>query len=153
MGIQGVIGDVRSTVGQRISSFLDMAWGAVSGLATNIGSFVANIWDGGFAGVSNFEQLKTAITNYSNNVKEIVDTYDTSADLESTFKGQAGTAMTEFITSTKSLLDAYVKLVEKWNVELDDAYQKYQEGDTNLAESVTSDAEDVASAAEKVEIG
>ncbi len=153
MGIQSVIGDVKSTVGQRISSFLDAAWGAVSGLAGNIGTFVANIWSGGFAGVSNFDALKTAVTTYANNVQEIVDTYDTSADLEQTFKGQAGTAMTEFITSTKSLLDAYVKLVEKWNTELDDAYEKYKSGDTSLSEAVSSDAEDVAQAASKVEIG
>lgn len=153
MGIQGIIGDVKSTVGQRISAFLDQAWAAVSGIASNIGSFVANVWDGGFAGVSNFENLKAAVTKYSKGVKEIVDDYQVDADLGQTFKGAAGTAMTEFITSTKSLLDAYVKLVEKWNLELDDAYQKYTEGDTNLSETVTQDAEDVAAAAETVEIG
>lgn len=153
MGIQSLIGDIRSTVGQNIRSFLDSAWGAVNGLSSGIGTFVANVFDGGFAGVSDFGALKTAITNYSNQVQEIVNTYDVNADLEQTFKGKAGEEMTTFISSTKSLLDAYVKLVEKWNTELDDAYEKYQQGDTSLQSNVSSDAQAVEQAAQKVNIG
>lgn len=153
MGIQSIIGDIKSTVGQNIKSFLDSAWGAVNGLAGNIGSFIANVYGGGFAGVSDFGALKTAITNYSNQVQEIVDTYDVNADLEQTFKGKAGEEMTTFIASTKSLLDAYVKLVEKWNTELDDAYEKYQQGDTSLQSNVSSDAQQVEQAAQNVNIG
>lgn len=153
MGIQSIIGDIKSTVGQNIKSFLESAWGAVNGIASNIGTFVANVYGGGFAGVSDFGALKTAITNYSNNVQEIVNTYDVNADLEQTFKGKAGEEMRTFITSTKSLLDAYVKLVEKWNTELDDAYEKYQQGDTSLQSNVSSDAQAVEQAAQNVNIG
>ena len=153
MGLQSFIGDVKSTVGQNIKSFLDTAWGAVSGISNQIGSFVANIWDGGFAGVSNFENLKTAVTTYSKNVQDIVDQYDMNSDLTQTFKGTAGDTMTEFVTATKSLLDAYVKLVEKWNTELDDAYAKYQAGDTSLSQAVNSDAQAVTQAASNVDIG
>ena len=153
MGIQSIIGDVKSTVGQRISSFLDQAWAAASGIADTVGTFVANIWSGGFAGVSDFEALKRAIREYSKGVQEIVDNYKTDADLGVTFKGDAATAMTEFITSTKELLMAYVKLVEKWESELDDIYTKYQEGDKNLSQSVNQDSESVLAASKKVDIG
>ena len=153
MGLQSLIGDVKSTVGNNIKSFLESAWGAVSGLSSNIGSFVANIWGGGFAGVSNFDALKTAVTNYANKVQEIIDEYDTSADLEQTFQGKAGEEMTTFITATKSLLDAYVRLVNKWNDELDDAYAKYQAGDQTLQSNVASDAQAVEQAAQNVSIG
>ena len=153
MGLQALIGDVKSTVGNNIKSFLESAWGAVSGISANIGSFVANVWSGGFAGVSNFEALKTAITNYANKVQEIIDEYDTKADLEQTFKGKAGEEMTTFIAATKSLLDAYVKLVTKWKEELDDAYEKYQQGDTSLQSNVASDAQAVEQAAQNVSIG
>ena len=142
MGIQSIIGDIKSTVGQKVKSFLDSAWG-----------FVANIWSGGFAGVSDFGELKSAITTYSNNVQDIINQYNTQADLEATFKGKAGTEMTEFVKATKSLLDAYVKLVEKWNGELDGYYEKYQAGDTTLSSNVQSDAQAVEQAAQKVDIG
>ena len=153
MGIQSIIGDVKSTVGNKIKSFLDTAWGAVSGLSNNIGTFVANVWGGGFAGVSDFGALKGAVTSYSNNVQEIINQYDTKADLETTFKGKAGEEMTTFVVATKSLLDAYVKLVEKWNNELDEYYERYQQGDTTLQANVASDAQAVEQAAQKVDIG
>ncbi len=153
MGIQSIIGDIKSTVGQKVKSFLDSAWGAVSGIADRVGTFVANVWSGGFAGVSDFGELKSAITTYSNNVQDIINQYNAQADLDSTFKGKAGTEMTEFVKSTKSLLDAYVKLVEKWNGELDGYYEKYQSGDTTLSSNVQSDAQAVEQAAQKVDIG
>ena len=76
MGIQSIIGDIKSTVGQKVKSFLDSAWGAVSGIADRVGTFVANIWSGGFAGVSDFGELKSAITTYSNNVQDIINQYN-----------------------------------------------------------------------------
>ena len=48
MGIQNFIGDITSNVGQSIQGFLDSAWSAVSGIGERVGTFVANIWDGGF---------------------------------------------------------------------------------------------------------
>lgn len=153
MGIQSIIGDVSSAIGNNVQGFLDGAWSAVHGIADNIGSFVANIWSGGFAGVSNYDQLKSAVSSYSNDVKSIVDNYNMDADLEQTFKGEAGTTLKEFVTATKSLLDAYVALVEKWNTELDTYYEKYQGGDTSLSQNVSSDAQQVEQAAQNVNIG
>lgn len=153
MSLQSLIGDVKTSVGQNINSFLDNAWSAVNGTADKIGTYVANIWDGGFAGVSNFEELKSAISEYSKNVQTIVDEYDASADLDQTFKGVAAGALPEFIAATKSLLDAYAKLVEKWNVELDEAFEKYTSGDQTLSQNVSQDAQQVQSAAQNVDIG
>lgn len=153
MGIQSLIGDVASTFGNTFTNVLEGAWGAVSGIASGIGTFVANIWDGGFAGVSNFDGLKTAVTNYSKGVQDIVATYDANADLDVTFKGKAAEELRNFVKATKSLLQAYVKLVEKWNTELDEAYTKYQSGDTTLQSNVQSDAQAVEQAAQNLDIG
>jgi gas vesicle protein len=153
MGIQSIIGDVKSSVGNQINSFLEEAWGAVSGLKDQVGTYVSNIWSGGFAGVSNFEELKSAIDTYSADVDEIIEKYDASADLSVTFQGKAGEELTEFVNSTKSLLMAYGQLVKKWKDELNDAYEKYQSGDTTLSSNVSQDAQDVAAAAQKVDIG
>lgn len=153
MSLQSIVGDVKSSVGQNIQSFLEQAWSAASGIADQVGTFTANIWSGGFAGVSNFAELKSAITSYSNNVQSLIDEYDSHADLEATFKGQAGEAMNEFITATKSLLDAYARLVEKWNSELDEYYENYTSGDTSLQASVASDTQSVQSAAQNIDLG
>lgn len=153
MGIQGIIGDVSSSIGNKISSFLENAWNAVSGITAGIGTFVADVWDGGFVGVKDFEALKAAITDYSAKTQTVIDEYNINADLETALKGEAATALQEFVVSTKSLLDAYVKLVEKWNVELDEYMKNYEEGDLNLSSNVSEDAQSVAQAAENIDIG
>lgn len=106
-----------------------------------------------FAGVSNFENLKAAITKYSNRVQEIVKEYDETVKLDATFKGKAGEELHSFVVATKSLLSAYVRLVEKWNEELDDAYERYQAGDVQLQQNVASDAQAVEQAAQNVSLG
>ena len=153
MGIQGIIGDVSSNIGNKITTFLENAWNAVNGITSNIGTFVADIWDGGFVGVKDFEALKAAVTEYSTKTQAVIDEYNVNADLDTALKGDAATALHEFVVSTKSLLDAYVKLVEKWNSELDEYMQNYQEGDSNLSDNVLQDAQDVAAAAENIDIG
>ena len=153
MGIQGIIGDVSSNIGNRITSFLENAWNAVSGITANIGTFVADVWDGGFVGVKDFEALKAAVSEYSAKTQAVIDEYNVNADLDNALKGEAAQALHEFVVSTKSLLDAYVKLVEKWNAELDEYMTNYQEGDQNLSANVSQDAQDVASAAENIDIG
>lgn len=153
MGIQGIIGDVTSNIGNQISSFLENAWNAVNGIASGIGTFVADVWDGGFVGVKDFEALKSAITEYSNKTQAVIDEYNVNADLDTALKGEAATALQEFVVSTKSLLDAYVKLVEKWNTELDEYMKNYAEGDQNLSANVSEDAQSVAQAAENIDIG
>lgn len=153
MGLQGLIGDVTSTVGNNIKGFLETAWGAVNGIPDRIGTFVADVWDGGFAGVSDFEALKTAIKNYSDNVQKTVNEYNINTNLQSTFKGSAGEELKTFVVATKSLLDAYVKLVEKWNVELNEAYKNYKTGDATLKNNVSNDARDVNAAAKNINIG
>ena len=153
MGIQAIIGDVQSTLGQVLTSIYDNATSLISGFAGQIGTFVANIWDSGFAGVSNFDSLKAAINKYSQNIQNIVNEYNENADLDSTFKGKAGESMHTFVQNTKTLLQAFVSLVEQWNNELDDAYAKYQSGDTSLSASVESDAQAVAEKAQNINLG
>lgn len=106
-----------------------------------------------FAGVSNFENLKAAINDYSRRVQEIVDKYNPDAKIDGTFKGKAGQELTSFVVATKGLLMAYVKLIEKWNEELDAAYEKYQAGDVQIQQNVQSDAQAVQQAAQNVSLG
>lgn len=152
MGIQAIIGDIRSNAGQTIQSLLDTAYSHASGMAGSIGTFISNVYDGGFAGVSDFDALKQAITRYKEEVQSIVDTYNANADLEQTFKGEVATAMHEFVTNTKTLLEAYASMVEQWNIDLVDVYTKYQEGASSTAQKIQSDAQDVLAAAQNISL-
>lgn len=152
-GAQSLIGDVQARLGHQIGNQLDVANSYLSTIADAIGTFVANIWSGGFAGVSDFDDLKQSIETYSNNVQEIVNTYDASAQVDATFKGQAGQELTSFIAATKELLDAYVNYVKSWNKELDEIYEKYNQGDTTLQSNVASDSQRVQQASQSIELG
>ena len=153
MGIQGIIGDVSSSIGNAMKNIFENAGNVLTNIASGIGTFVADVWDGGFVGVSDFEALKAAITEYSNRTKTMIDEYNANADLDQALKGEAAAALQEFIVQTKALLEAYVALVEKWNAELDEYLTNYSQGDTNLASNVSEDAAKVAAEAQNVDIG
>ena len=122
-------------------------------MSTKYGGLFPTFNSTDFAGVSNFEALKAAITRYSQNVQRAVNEYKANAPIDSTFKGKAGEELHSFVDATKELLDAYVKLIEKWNEELDVAYEKYQTGDALLQKNVVDDAQAVQQAAQNVSLG
>lgn len=153
MGIQSIIGDVKSTVGNNIRSAFDTALSAVTGMADRVGTFVGNIWDGGFAGLSNFTNLDSAITKYVQGIQQIVDEYNEATDLDSTLKGEVATAMGEFVKSTKDLLKAWAGAVSAWQSELKTYAEQYAQGAGTLAQTISSDAQEVEKAAQSVEIG
>ena len=171
-GVAGVVNQTgKSAVKNGISPFLQSIGDAIGGFGaqlsnkaavnsnnnlrfqTQVGGFVANVFGDDFAGVSNFEDLKEAISKYSREVQEIVKEYDERARLDTTFKGKAGEELHTFVEATKELLNAYVKLIEKWNEELDDAYARYQAGDVQIQQNVQSDAQAVQQAAQNVSLG
>lgn len=153
MGIQSIIGDVTSQLGNTIQSTLSQINAAVSGLADQVGTFVANIWSGGFAGVSNFDDLKSAVNTYATSIQQTVDEYNPDAEITGTFKGTVEEAIKEYVKSTKDLLNAYVSLVKQWNAELDEAYANYQQGAQGTAASVSADAATVEAQAQSINIG
>lgn len=171
-GVAGAVNQTgKSAVKNGISPFLQSIGDAIGGFGaklsnraavnsnnnlkfqTQVGGFVANVFGDDFAGVSNFEDLKEAISKYSREVQEIVKEYDERARLDTTFKGKAGEELHTFVEATKELLNAYVKLIEKWNEELDDAYARYQAGDVQIQQNVQSDAQAVQQAAQNVSLG
>ena len=153
MGIQSIIGDISSKIGNNIQSAFDTALSSVSGMADRVGTFVGNIWDGGFAGLSNFTNLDSAIKKYVQGIQQIVDEYNETTDLDNTLKGEVATAMGEFVTATKTLLKAWAGAVTAWGSELNEYYKQYAAGAGNLSKSISADAQEVTKAAESVEIG
>ena len=113
-----LIGDAKSAYSNKQKNRVDTAVLLSKQLFQSIGSFCANIYGGGFAGVSNFSQLKAAISAYARKTNSAIASYNANARIESTFKGKAADECRTFIGATKELLKAYVDLVQKWNDEL-----------------------------------
>ena len=150
MGIQGLIGDVTSTAGNSIKNSLNSAFGLLKGAADRIGTFTANIYSGGFAGVSNFNELYAAIDTYSNNVQNAVNEYKANTDISNTFKGSAADELPKFVEATQALLNAYVGLVEEWKTELAQYYEKYTQGSNQLSQNVQQDTQSVVENAQRI---
>ena len=150
MGIQGLIGDVTSTTGNSIKNSLNSAFGFLKAASDRISTFTANIYSGGFAGVSNFDELYAAIDTYSKGVQEAVNEYKADTDISSTFKAKAAEELPKFVEATQSLLNAYVGLVENWKSELADVYQKYIQGSNTLSQTVQQDTQNVVQNAQRI---
>ena len=135
-----------------LQTAFSMGGSLIGGGLTQAGVALSNIWDGGFIGVSDFEALKTAISKYVEDAQKIVDEYNEKADLENTFKGKAGEAMSEFIVVTKKLLQAWVAALSLWKEELDAYMAEYQAGDQEIASDVAANTESVEKAASEISL-
>ena len=75
----------------------------------------------------------------------------TAADLDSSFKGQVQGELNTFVTETKNLLNAWVKLVDKWAEESRAAYQAWQDGDAqSVSANVQNAVDDVKQMAQNI---
>ena len=129
MSLQSDFGNFISNLKNQIENALSQGLSGLGGLAQSAGTGLANIWGGGFAGMKDPEEFVTALQTYSVQVHAAVEEYNASADLDASFKGNVQTSLSTFVTDTKALLNAWVKLVDKWADEAKGAYNAWQEGD------------------------
>ena len=137
-GIGNAVSDITNKVGNRIENAWNSVSSTVSGIANDVGTWVSNLWDGGFAGVSDFEALKAAVTQYVADTQQIIDEFKTDSDLSVTIKGEAQTALANYVTVTKQALQSYVSVLNIWKDDLDMVYEAYQSG----AQAVSSNIND-----------
>ena len=147
-GISGAISDLTNKIGNRIDNAWNTVSSSVSGLVNDVGTWATNLWDGGFAGVSDFDALKTAVTNYVADTQAIIDEFNTDANLDGTVKGEANQALHDYIVATKTALNSYVSVLNIWKDDLDAVYEAYKAGDQTVSSNV-NDATDVLNDAVK----
>ena len=98
-------------------------------------------------------EFTAAVTTYSTKVREAVEAYNSSAELESSFKGQVQTDLKDFVEETKKLLNAWVKLVDQWSKEAEEAYKTWAEKDKDtVSANVQNAIEDVKQMAQNISL-
>ena len=153
MSLRSDVGNFIANLRNQIESALSTGLSGMSGLAQSAGTALSNVWGGGFAGMKDPEEFCSAVAAYSAKVHEAVNAYNAAADLDSSFKGQVQAELNTFVTETKNLLNAWVKLVDKWAEESRAAYQAWKEGDTqSVAANVQNSSEEVKEMAKNVSL-
>lgn len=151
MSLRSDVGNFIANLKNQIESALSTGLSGLSGMAQSAGTALSNVWGGGFAGMKDPAEFCTAVKNYSVKVHEAVDAYNAAADLESSFKGQVQGELSEFVTETKNLLNAWVKLVDKWAEEANEAYKAWDDGDKqSVSANVQNAVDDVKQMAQNI---
>ena len=132
------------------------AVGDLIGEDQSLFSTVANIYDGGFAGMSKtgIQDLKNHINQYANDLQKIIDGYDAEADITGGLAegSKAQIAASDFIKDIKVLLDAYISTLKTYAEDAETAYNNYVGADTSIGASVDQTGSDVQSAAANVKL-
>ena len=153
MSLRSDVGNFVANLKNQIESALSSGLAGLGGLAQSGSTALSNVWGGGFAGMKDPEAFCTAVAAYSAKVHEAVAAYNASADLDASFKGSVNPALNQFVNDTKELLNAWVKLVDKWAEESRAAFQAWQDGDTqSVAANVQNSADEVKQMASNISL-
>lgn len=142
-GLGSAWNDLTHNVGNGIDNIFNDLTSTVGGWANAAGDWISSLWDGGFAGVSDFEALKAAVTSYIDGVNEVINEFNADANLDTTIRGQAGTALSDYVATTKAALQKYVSVLSIWKTDLDTVLEGYQAGDTNIQNAVENSTQDL----------
>lgn len=129
----------------------------ISSMENAVGTFVAgltSIWDGGFVGINtnNVGEIRDAIKNYCNEIEAHIASFNENASLEVAVKGKMNDASQDFIRSVKELLEAYVSTMKASLTDLEVAVQAMETSDSDLSNQISSNAQDIRSAAQAIRI-
>lgn len=152
ISLQRTGGNIASEISNNFDASLSTAGAYLQGMIDSADTFFSNIWGGGFVGIKDFGELRTAFTNYAAGVQAAVDEYNESADISSTVKGKAADGLQQFVVSTKELLRAYATLVKSWEADLDKVAAAYDETTTNINSNVSSQASEVSQLAKSISL-
>ena len=142
-GIGNAVSDLTHNVGNSVNNLFNDIGSTVSGWAASAGEWVSSLWDGGFAGVSDFEALKVAIKTYIDGVNEVINEFNADANLDTTIKGQAGAALSDYVATTKKALQAYVSVLNIWKDDLDKVLEAYKSGDIDIQSAIENTTQDL----------
>ena len=103
--IRSTVGNIAHNVQDTINSVLTTAKTQIENIVGGAQTQLTNIWSGGFTGMSEtgINELKTQLTNYCNEVQDLIDSFDQTGDITSALKGDVQTAAYEFIDAIKKL--------------------------------------------------
>lgn len=154
MSIRSTVGNIAHNVQDRLSSILTTGKTQIENIVGSVTTSLSNIWSGGFTGMSEsgMTELKTQLTNYCQEVQDLIDGFDQTGDITSALKGDVQTAAYDFIDAIKKLLQAYVSTMKQEIAEADEAYQNFVSSGQSIAQDVQAAASDIRSNASSISL-
>ena len=154
MSIQNLTGNVVSNIRHTLEGGIQGISARLQNLLGGAVAQVSALWDGGFVGINNNpEALKTALTTYIAELNDIVNGFNTDAYIDGALKGEAKDAAVEYVKAIKDLLSAYTTTYNHFIEILEDqALTTMAQGDTDNAQSIRSDAQDIIQDANNIRI-
>lgn len=154
MSIQSAVGNLVSGVNNDLQSILMAAKTALQNIVGSVNTGLNTMWSGGFAGIdeNNLDIMKNALIEYCDTIDAHINEFDQMSKLEVAYKGVIQDAADEFVKSVKDILVAYVSTMRRNISEADNAFQNYKEAAQQIAQNVSTDAEQVRSEAQKIKL-
>lgn len=151
MSIQSGLQNVGSAVGNNVQSAITQGKSRLESVIGTLNAGISGLWNGGFVGISEAElegTLVPAIYQYCDRIEAQIAEFNAAANTAVAFKGDTQQAVTEFVTAAKTLLQAYVHTMRLEAFKAKQAYKQWQEGQQNVAQSTSSNAQEIRSAAQ-----
>lgn len=154
MSIRSTVGNLTHSVQDTLSTALNTAKTQLENIVGSTTTTLSNVWSGGFVGMSEagFEDLKTQLTNYCQDIQDIITGFDEKGNIEVALKGELQTAAADFIAAIKELLTAYVSTMKQEIEEADEAYQNFMQSGQSVAQDVNSAASEIRSNASSIRL-
>lgn len=112
---------------------------AISGLSAQFSGLV----NGDIVGinVNHISQMKAAINNYVDDLKDHLSKMKSNANTSNAFKGEYAKAVTEFVQAIEIACGYVIESLLSFNTQLDEVAEKYQAKDTEVAGDIRNQAE------------
>lgn len=154
MSIRSTVGNFTHSVQDNISSLLATAKTQVENIVGSTTTSLTNIWSGGFTGMSEsgMAELKTQLSNYCQEIQDLIESFDQTGDITMALKGDVQTAAYDFIAAIKTLLQAYVSTMRQEIEEADEAYRNFMASGQSISQDVSDAASDIRSNANSIRL-
>ena len=142
-GLKSAWSNTTQEIGSRINAIFDST-------TTKIGS----IYSGGFIGVdaNNWTAIKTSVEDLISAANEDINKFNDLANRDDALKGEAATALGEYLTACKGLLQAYVTTYRNFITDGETALAAMNTGDTENAKAIQQASAEVNEQAQSIQV-
>jgi hypothetical protein len=154
MGIRSGLSDAVAGVKTAWNNTVDQIGARINGLFDTAAAQLGSIWSGGFIGIdeSNWGEIKTAIEGLIEKANGEVDKFNELANRDDALKGEAATALGEYLKACKNLLYAYVTTYRNFITDAETAMNAMKTGDSENAKSISEAAANVEAMANEIKV-
>jgi hypothetical protein len=152
MSLSSWFHDKWNGVKNAISPMINTVVSKVNGIIGNVKAGFTNVFGEGLVGIdeTNAGTINDAVEEYIRTMEDCLASYNTKTDIGAGLKGDAKDAAEVFLEAIRDLMSAYVSNMRQSKHDLEEVLANYKAGSQNIAQQVTSDAEDIRSQAQSI---